>query len=168
MPWKHNSRTIKEGRSWISDDGLKHPQNWASCWSDADKKSFGLTWEDPPAAFDRRFYWDADTAKSLDDVTQSDGSVSEGLKTQWVRSIKKTANNLLSSSDWYVTRKAEAGSAIPDTVQDYRSSVRAKCAEIETALNSAPNIDGFIRLFNSSEDGTPAKINDWPTAPEGL
>tara|TARA_R100001440_G_C2512218_1_gene118008 strand:- start:1075 stop:1548 length:474 start_codon:yes stop_codon:yes gene_type:complete len=157
MPWKHNSRTIRKGRSWTSDDGLKHPQNWASCWSDADKKSFGLTWEDPPAAFDSRFYWDADTAKPLDD-----------LKTQWVTTIKQTANSLLSSSDWYVTRKAEAGSSIPDTVQDYRSSVRAKCAEIETALNSAPNIDGFIRLFNSSEDGTPAKINDWPTAPEGL
>ena len=167
MPWKHNSITIREGRGWISDDGLKHPQNWASCWSDADKKSFGLTWEDPPAAFDSRFYWDADTAKSLDDVTQSDGSVSEGLKTQWVRSIKKTANNLLSSSDWYVTRKAEAGSAIPDTVQDYRSSVRAKCAEIESTINSVTSIDDFIKLFESNDRSTP-EINDWPTAPEGL
>ena len=167
MPWKHNSRTIREGRGWISDDGLKHPQNWASCWSDADKKSFGLTWEDPPAAFDSRFYWDADTAKSLDDVTQSDGSVSEGLKTQWVRSIKKTANSLLSSTDWYVTRKAEAGSAIPDTVQDYRSSVRAKCAEIESTINSVTSIDDFIKLFESNDRSTP-EINDWPTAPEGL
>ena len=167
MPWKHNSRTIREGRGWISDDGLKHPQNWASCWSDADKKSFGLTWEDPPAAFDSRFYWDADTAKSLDDVTQSNGSVAEGLKTQWVRSIKKTANSLLSSTDWYVTRKAEAGSAIPDTVQDYRSSVRAKCAEIESTINSVTSIDDFIKLFEASDGSTP-EINDWPTAPEGL
>ena len=167
MPWKHNSRTIREGRGWISDDGLKHPQNWASCWSDADKKSFGLTWEHPPAAFDSRFYWDADTAKSLDDVTQSNGSVAEGLKTQWVRSIKKTANSLLSSTDWYVTRKAEAGSAIPDTVQDYRSSVRAKCAEIESTINSVTSIDDFIKLFESNDRSTP-EINDWPTAPEGL
>ena len=167
MPWKHNSRTIREGRGWISDDGLKHPQNWASCWSDADKKSFGLTWEDPPAVFDSRFYWDADTAKSLDDVTQSNGSVAEGLKTQWVRSIKKTANSLLSSTDWYVTRKAEAGSAIPDTVQDYRSSVRAKCAEIESTINSVTSIDDFIKLFESNDRSTP-EINDWPTAPEGL
>ena len=167
MPWKHNSRTIREGRGGISEDGLKHPQNWARCWSDADKKSFGLTWEDPPAAFDSRFYWDADTAKSLDDVTQSNGSVAEGLKTQWVRSIKKTANSLLSSTDWYVTRKAEAGSAIPDTVQDYRSSVRAKCAEIESTINSVTSIDDFIKLFESNDRSTP-EINDWPTAPEGL
>ena len=167
MPWKLGNKIIREGRSW-SNDGVTHPTNWASCWSDADKKSFGLTWEDPPAAFDSRFYWNADTAKPLDDVTNSDGTVTTGLKTQWVTTTKQTANSLLSSSDWYVTRKAEAGLAIPDTVQDYRSSVRAKCAEIETALNSAPNIDGFIRLFNRSEDGTPAKINDWPTAPEGL
>lgn len=167
MPWKHNSRTIKEGRGWISDDGLKHPQNWASCWSDADKKSFGLTWEDPPAAFDSRFYLDADTAKPLNDVTNSDGTVTTGLKTQWVATTKQTANSLLSSSDWYVTRKAESGSAIPDTVQDYRSSVRAKCAEIESTINSVTSIDDFIKLFKSSDGSTP-EINDWPTAPEGL
>ena len=167
MPWKHNSRTIREGRGWISDDGLKHPQNWANCWSDVDKKSFGLTWEDPPAAFDNRFYWDANTAKSLDDVTESDGNVTEGLKTQWVRATKQTANSLLSSSDWYVTRRAESGSEIPDTVQDYRSSVRAKCAEIESTINSVTSIDDFIKLFESRDGSTP-EINDWPTAPEGL
>ena len=167
MPWKHNSRTIKEGRSWVSNDGLKHPQNWASCWSDEDKKSFGLTWEDPPAPYDNRFYWDANTPKALDDVTQEDGSVAEGLKKIWIRNTKKTASSLLSSSDWYVTRKADSGSAIPDTVQDYRSSVRAKCAEIESTINSVTSIDDFIRLFESS-DGSAPEINDWPTAPEGL
>jgi len=156
MPWKHNSRTISEGRSWTSDDGLKHPQNWANCWSDDDKKSFGLTWEDPPAAFDSRFYWDANTAKALD-----------GLKTQWVTTTKQTANSLLSSSDWYVTRKAESGSGIPATVQDYRSAVRVKCTEIETTINSVTSIDDFIKLFESS-DGSAPEINDWPTAPEGL
>ena len=167
MPWKLGNSIIREGRSWKDSNGITHPRNWA-IWSDSEKTAAGLTWEDPPAPFDNRFYWDASTPKALDDVTQEDGSVAEGLKTTWIKNTKNTANSLLSSSDWYVTRKADSGAAIPDTVQDYRSSVRAKCAEIETALNSAPNIDGFIRLFNSSEDGTPPKVNDWPTAPEGL
>ena len=42
MPWKHNGIIIKEGKSW-SDGTYKHPYNWASAWSDADKKKFKLT-----------------------------------------------------------------------------------------------------------------------------
>ena len=56
MPWKHNGRIIKEGKSW-SDGTYKHPYNWASAWSDADKKKFKLTWEDEEdTSFDNRFY----------------------------------------------------------------------------------------------------------------
>lgn len=166
MPWKLGNKVIKEGRGWTDDSGIKHPQNWASCWSDADKKSFGLIWEDPPAAFDSRFYWDADTAKSLDDVTNSDGTVTTGLKTQWVTATKQTANSLLSSSDWYVTRKTESNQAIPDAIQDYRTAVRVKCAEIETAINDATSVENFAKLFEPVGD-TPAVVHNWPAAPSG-
>ena len=154
MPWKHNSRTISEGRSWTSDDGLKHPQNWASCWSDADKKSFGLTWEDPPAAFDRRFYWDANTAKPLDD-----------LKTQWVTNTKQTANSLLSSSDWYVTRKAEKSTAIPSAITTHRDAVRTKQASMETAITNAADTPALETLYTyTTTDGvTTRPLGNLPT-----
>ena len=42
MPWKHNGKTIRLGKSWIADDGTQHPATW-SRWSDDDKKSKGLT-----------------------------------------------------------------------------------------------------------------------------
>ena len=54
--WQHNGRTIKEGRSWKSDDGIKHPSNWA-VWSDEIKKSMGLTYVADPKTWDNRFYW---------------------------------------------------------------------------------------------------------------
>ena len=40
MPWKYKSKTLREGRGWTDDNGFKHPYNWASAWSDADKKRY--------------------------------------------------------------------------------------------------------------------------------
>ena len=39
MPWKHDGKVIIEGRSWTSSEGISHPKNWSSAWSDDDKKS---------------------------------------------------------------------------------------------------------------------------------
>ena len=67
MPWKHNGKTIMEGKAWVADDGTQHPATW-SRWSDDDKKSKGLTWEDQPASdkpFDNRFYSGRKTDGSL-------------------------------------------------------------------------------------------------------
>ena len=71
MPWKYSGRVIKVGRSWTDNDGIKHPYNWNN-WSADEKAARGLTWEDDPAPYDNRFYWDADTPKALDDVNEVD------------------------------------------------------------------------------------------------
>ena len=179
MPWKLGNKIIREGRSW-SNDGVTHPTNWA-IWSDADKKAAGLTWEDPPAQYDNRFYWDASTAKTLDDVNDVDEdgkavidpltgqqSVTKGLKTIYIEQTKQTANDKLSATDWYVTRKAENSTAtIPSDVTTYRAAVRTKSGQIEAAINGAANHAAFMALFDVpvDSDGNPtgnAPINDWP------
>ena len=76
MPWKHNGRTLKAGKAWVSDSGVKHPAIWMR-WSDSEKKDNGLTWEDPPASqepFDERFYWGR----------QTDGSLIEKMKYDYL------------------------------------------------------------------------------------
>ena len=51
MPWKYGSVTLKEGKSWTDDNGIKHPTNWA-IWTETYKKNvMGLTWVDPPKTF---------------------------------------------------------------------------------------------------------------------
>lgn len=179
MPWKLGDKIIREGRSW-SNDGITHPTNWA-IWSDADKKSAGLTWEDPPAPFDNRFYWDASTPKALDDVNEvdSDGKavldekdeqvVTLGLKSQWKAIIKQQAAGLLAPTDWYVTRKAEdSTTTIPSDVTTYRAAVRTKSGTIEKAITDAADHAAFMALFDApvDSDGKPtgdsAPINDWP------
>jgi hypothetical protein len=187
MPWKHNGRTLREGREWVDDSGNQHSKVWMR-YSDSQKATFKIVWEDPPASeapFDNRFYHGRQTngtliPKSLTDVNVVDGDgnavnnpvtgkqmVELGLKSVWVAKTKTTANNKLAVHDWYVTRKAEKSTAIPSSVTTYRDAVRTKCAEIEKALNDAANLTAFMALFENTRDSdgkitAVAKINDWP------
>ena len=180
MPWKHDGKTIVEGRSWTSSEGIVHPKNWSSAWSSDDKKSFGLTWEEPttPKSYDSRFYWDADTAKSLTDVNEvdldgkpildTDGNqvVTLGLINTWLEIIRGTAHEKLSPTDWYVIRELEGKGGIPSNIAEYRQSVRASCNKIEGLINGVKTVDELIALFDvPMKDGQPtgkAPIDDWP------
>ena len=73
--------------------------------------------------------------------------VTLGLKSIWVAKTKQTANSLLASSDWYVTRKSESDVAIPSTISTYRTAVRTASGTIETAINGCADLDAFKALF---------------------
>ena len=189
MPWKKSDGTyIKEGKAWVNVDGTKFPSVWRR-FSNDELKTFGLTWEDPPASqepFDNRFYWGRKTdgsliERSLTDVNEVDEDgkalldpitgkqvVTLGLKSIWVAQTKQTAQNKLNRHDWMITRKSEKGTAIPSDVTTYRDAVRTKCASIETAINNCSNLTQFIALFEAPVDsddkptGDPAPINDFP------
>tara|TARA_B100001939_G_C16945073_1_gene619959 strand:- start:330 stop:875 length:546 start_codon:yes stop_codon:yes gene_type:complete len=181
MPWKHDGKIIKIGTGW-TDGEFKYPSNWVS-WSDEKKAEVGLVWEDDPAPFDNRFYWDADTPKSLADVNAVDDDdnpvldpngeqiVNLGLKSQWKAIIKKQAAGLLQPTDWYVTRKAEDSTAtIPSEVSSYRESVRTKSGQIEAAIDGAADHAAFMALFDAPVDSDGNKTGNAPIAdwPDGL
>ena len=92
------------------------------------------------------------------------------LKTIWVRETKKSANGRLQDTDWYVTRKAEAGTAIPSATSTYRTKVRTASKTIEDKINACSNLSAFKALFDVpvDSDGKPtgnSPINDWPDKP---
>jgi len=179
MAWLHNGITLKVGKSW-SDGNYKHPYNWASAWSAEDKEQWGVTWQDDPdTSYDSTFYWAKDVPRSLTDINEVDDDgdaildvdgnqvVTLGLKSIWVAKTKTTANSLLASSDWYVTRKAETDEAIPSTITTYRSAVRTASGTIETAINGCADLDAFKALFvvPTDSDDNPtgnAPIYDFP------
>ena len=70
-------------------------------------------------------------------------------------------------TDWMVTRKAEAGTAIPDSIGNYRTAVRTASGTIETAITNAADHAAFMALYDTpvDSDGNStgnAPINDWP------
>lgn len=172
MAYLYNGKVIREGRGWIDSSGVQHPSNWA-LWTQEEKLSRGLVWQDDPAPYDSRFWWDANTPKAIEDVTSEDEegnqSVVPGLKTTWKKIIKTQAGSLLSETDWYVVRNSETGEAIPESVSLYRTAVREASNTIEARIDAVDKHSAFLALFEIPVDanGIPtgnAPINDWPEA----
>ena len=160
MAYKYSGRIIRAGKAWTDNDGIQHPSNWM-LWDAATKAAKGLVWEDDAASFDWRFYWSAGVAKALDDVTEEDGTITKGLKSNAIATVKAQAAGLLAPTDWYVVRKAETNEGAPENVLQYRSDVRAASGTIEAAITAATTLEDFMALYEAPEDGN-APINDWP------
>ena len=90
----------------------------------------------------------------------------EGLKTILIRQVKSQAKSELDITDWYITRKAEKDTAIPSSITTHRDAVRAKQAEMETAITNASDTPALETLYTYTrqEDGTSTRpLGELPT-----
>ena len=80
----------------------------------------------------------------------------EGLKTVLIRNVKAKAARELSNTDWYIVRKADAGTAVPSSITTHRAAVRTKCAEMETSITNAADTPALETLYTytKQEDGS--------------
>ena len=80
----------------------------------------------------------------------------EGLKTQLIRTIKQQAAGILQNTDWYIVRKADAGTAVPSSITTHRAAVRTKAAEMETAITNVSDTPALETLYTytEQEDGS--------------
>ena len=99
------------------------------------------------------------TAQDESDGKGTEGEVkAEGLKTKKIRALKQRAASELANTDWYVVRKADAGTAVPSAITNHRAAVRTKCAEMETAITNASNtaaIETLYTFVNTADEGDP-------------
>ena len=90
----------------------------------------------------------------------------EGLKTVLIRDVKKQAAGELQNTDWYIVRKADAGTAVPSAITNHRAAVRTKCAEMETAITNAADTPALETLYTytEQEDGSVTRpLGELPT-----
>jgi len=185
MGFIRNGQPLRAGKAFTDEDGTQYPRNWATVFSEEQKTSLGITWEPDPAPVDTRFYWDHDQPKRLEDepavdkngdpVLDADGVqiINYGLKTQWIAKQKEIAGSLLAQSDWYVTRMAETGAAIPADVATYREAVRTvsgtreaeiaattSTADLKALLESQPKV--YDEASDSMVDNPDSFITPWP------
>lgn len=166
--WKYNGKAIRAGRGWTDSSGNQYPSNWLGLTTDAEKTAAGLVWENDPAPFDNRFYWSAGVARALDDVTDEDGNVTLGLKSQYKAQTKATAGSMLQSTDWKIVKASEVSSyTVDQATLDYRASVRTASNTIEAAIDAVADLTAFMALFDTpvDSDGNPtgkATINNFP------
>jgi hypothetical protein len=109
--------------------------------------------------------WGTATPKQLNDVnaTDEDGEliirdgkqvVIKGLKSQKISISKQQTAGLLQSTDWYVTRKSDTGTAIPQEIQDFRNEVREVSNQQETQINACTTVEQLKALYEYVNTGT--------------
>ena len=95
------------------------------------------------------------TPKELDDVTDEDDNVTEGLKTKHKKIIKQQASGLLAPTDWYVLKAIDVEDySVPSAVSTFRTNVRTRSNEMETAIDNASDVDALKALYEYVNTGT--------------
>jgi len=108
---------------------------------------------------------DSDDGDLPSDKSVGDVKV-EGLKTILIRTIKQQAAGILQDTDWYIVRKADAGTAVPSSITTHRAAVRTKAAEMETSITNASNTPALETLYTYTrqEDGSVTRpLGELPT-----
>ena len=109
---------------------------------------------------DQRFYWVTfshyevngsvvtrtytNTPKALEDVTNEDASVTQGLKSTLIEQAKQAANSQLAQTDWTVVRKAERNIDIPADIAAKRAAILAECDAKITSIQSATTVEELM------------------------
>ena len=177
---------IREGSSWISADGIKHPRNW-HIWSEDEKKLAGLEEIIPdPIPNDITWWYTQNVdgtvtkkAKKLDDENATDPDTGElikdhkgnqvinyGVKSVLIERVKYQQGSLLSQTDWAIIRKADNGIDIPSNIQTWRDAIRTNATEMEEAINNATDteaIEALFLVYDGENKGNKSGIlYDWP------
>jgi len=180
------TKTISGNRGLTIGD-IQYPRDIFSKWTEAQRNAIGIyeVIQNNAKKKDEAYYtntnqtftYDADagtvtatygdaTARAHADAnaTDADGNdldpvvVIPGLKTKKIEIVKSQAANILAETDWYIVRKADAGTAVPSAITTFRAAVRTKCAAMETAITNAsdtPAIETLYTYVNTADEGDP-------------
>ena len=157
MAFKLDNKTLPIDVAFTSN-GINYPANWLRLTTLDEKKAIGITEIADPAYYDQRFYWSVSKAKDL-----------AGLKTSWTEQQKQQAKSFLSKYDWYITRKAEKGTAIPSAISTYRDNIRSVCSTRENEINNCADVAALKKLIDGTYDSEGKKtagITEWPADPD--
>ena len=179
------TKTLNGNRG-ITIGDVQYPQNIFTLWSAAEREAIGIYEVEYDNTNKNDEQWYINTNQSFafagGKVTASYGSATakahadtlftaqdevdglgtegevkaEGLKTKLIRTVKSQAAGELQNTDWYITRKADAGTAVPSAITTHRAAVRTKCAEQETAITNAADTPALETLYTytEQEDGS--------------
>ena len=145
---------------------LQYPADIFTKWSVEEKEAIGIY----EIVFDKsnfkneNFYINTDPtfAFANDAVTASYGTATSKsyaeLKTQLIQDLKINVANKLSKTDWYITRKNEVSTAIPNAITTHRNLVRSRQAAMETAITNASDTPALEVLYTyTTTDGVTSR-----------
>ena len=171
------------GNRGVTLGDVQYPKSIFSLWSEAERNAIGIyeVTVDTTNKKDEQWYINtnvsygvesnkavgsygtatakahADTLWTAQDEIDGKGTEGEvatrGLKYNLIQTVKQQAAGELQNTDWYVVRKADAGTAVPSAITTHRAAVRTKCAEMETAITNAADTPALETLYTRNNSG---------------
>ena len=184
------------GNKGITIGDVQYPRSIFSLWSEAERNAIGIyvITVDTTNKKDEKWYINtnvsygvesnkavgsygtatakahADTLYTAQDEIDGKGIEGEvatrGLKYNLIQTVKAQAAGILQDTDWYIVRKADAGTAVPSAITTHRAAVRTKAAEMETAITNAADTPALETLYTytEQEDGSVTRpLGELPT-----
>ena len=179
-------KTLNSNRG-ITIGENQYPRSIYTVWSPAEREAIGI-YEvvfDDSNKKDSEYYnnttqsfnfadgkvtasFEAATARSLDDITNPDSSITPGLKSQKKTHLGSRARDLLTPTDWHVVKATEVESySVPAAMTTYRAAVRTKSNDFEALIDACTTVDELAALFTYTEqdDGSITRpLGEWPEA----
>lgn len=120
-------------------------------WSDQDMKDNGLFDVIIDEDYDSRIhdlgeiYWDTGSTVFRKDKSNKsfDKSLSE-LKEQSISNFKNRIGGELAKTDWYIIRKADNGTEVPQEIVEAREDLRVTSDTVESEINEITTKAGVI------------------------
>ena len=170
------------GNRGITLGDIQYPKQIFTLWTKSEREAIGIyevVWDNTNKK-DEQWYintnvsyafgsgkvtasYGSATAEAHADTTWTQADSDNGLlpSDKSVGDVKSQAAGILQDTDWYVVRKADAGTAVPSAITTYRAAVRTKCAEMETAITNASNTPAIETLYtyvNTADEGDPVVL----------
>lgn len=152
-----NGQQINIDNTFTTQEGVTYP----NLRDPAIREGLGIVEVTQSARPDDRFYWVGESADGSYSSTPKD---LEGLKADWVKQVKQTAFTLLAPSDYKVVRSVETGQAMDADTVGFRTAVRTKSNELETAINAAETVEALIEVVTTqgwpSQESAPVAASE--------
>lgn len=144
--------TVNKARGLTIGD-VQYPRNIFVLWSKEELAEIGIK---PYSEVrpDKRYYSDGALTRA-----ESDGEIVgtyaaidkdvDALKDTMLQSVKSIAGSLQSQVDWYWSREAKGGTAVPGEIATHATAIYTVMEAKETAINALVDLDDVILYQNT-------------------
>ena len=140
----------------------QYPSNIMQVWSNEELEAIGIyeVHSDYSNVKDKAYYINGAESFVFEDgqVNHSFAEATpkeiDDLKSQHKETINQQAGGLLQPTDWYVIRESEGGTACPDNIASWRTSVRTKSNEMCAMIDDVADVDALAALYQYTNTGT--------------
>ena len=153
--WYHNGKILKTPQA-ISINDVTHPKAIFKDSATLASLSIKPYREATP---DPRYYWNGaftvDTSGS--EVVGTYASTPRDvatLKTAMLEKARSAVASRLEAIDWYWSRAAKGGTAVPTNIQSYATALYSEHETIKTAINAISDLAGVIAYENKPHTET--------------